>query len=110
MERQIGRVGIYFRFSVEQGMQSNLLGPVADPSQVAAQTKNCLAEQGIREKIGDFVCNFDAAARLITVNQLGLLASLRISRTSPYVYRIRRWLNDIHPVGDHSRGDIGCLS
>jgi len=45
------RVGIYFRFSVEQGMQSNHLGPVADLNQVMAQTKNYLAEQRIGERL-----------------------------------------------------------
>jgi hypothetical protein len=79
-ERQIGRVGIYFRFSVEQGMQSNLLGPVADPNQVVAQTKNYLAEQRIREMIGDFICNFDTATRLITLDQLGMSTALHSSR------------------------------
>jgi hypothetical protein len=78
IERQIGRVGIYFRFSVEQGMQSNLLGPVADPNQVVAQTKNYLAEQRIGEKIGDFIQNFDTATRLITLDQLGMFTALHI--------------------------------
>jgi len=80
LERQVGRVGIYFRFSVEQGMQSDLLGPVADPSQVVAQTKNYLAEQRIGEKIGDYIRNFDTAARLITLDQLGMFQSLHPSR------------------------------
>jgi hypothetical protein len=79
IERQIGRVGIYFRFSVEQGMQNDLLGPVADPNQVVAQTKNYLAEQRIGEKIGDFIRNFDTATRLITLNQLGMTTAFRMS-------------------------------
>lgn len=79
IERQIGRVGIYFRFSVEQGLQSDLLGPVADPNQVVAQTKNYLAKQSVGEKIGDFISNFDAAAKFITLDQLGMSMSF----TSP---------------------------
>jgi hypothetical protein len=79
IERQIGRVGIYFRFSVEQGMQSNLLGPVADPNQVVAQTKNYLAEQRIGEKIDEFIYNFDTATKLITLDQLGMSMALHIS-------------------------------
>jgi hypothetical protein len=79
IERQIGRVGVYFRFSVEQGMQRDLLGSVAEPSQVVSQTKSYLAEQKINEKVDDFIRNFDTAARLITLDQLGMFKSLRAS-------------------------------
>jgi hypothetical protein len=70
IERQIGRVGIYFRFSVEQGMQSDRLGPVADLSEVVAQTESYLEEHRTSEKIGDFIRNFDTATRRITLDQL----------------------------------------
>jgi hypothetical protein len=70
IERQIGRVGIYFRFSVEQGMQSDRLGPVADPSQIMAQTESYLAQHRTGENISTFIQNFDTAARLITLDQL----------------------------------------
>ena len=72
IERQIGRVGIYFRFSVEQGMQGDRLGPVAEPNQVLAQTETYIANERISERIGEFVRNFDTAARLITLDQLGM--------------------------------------
>jgi hypothetical protein len=72
IERQIGRVGIYFRFSVEQGMQSGRLGPVAEPSQVLAQTESYIADERTSERIGDFIRNFDTAARHITLDQLGM--------------------------------------
>jgi hypothetical protein len=79
IERQIGRVGIYFRFSVEQEMQSDRLGPVAETSQVVAQTENYVAEHRVDQKIGDFVRNFDCAARLITLDQLGVFTSPHMS-------------------------------
>lgn len=79
IERQIGRVGIYFRFSVEQGMQSDLLGPVAEASQVVAETERYIAEHRIDEKIGDFIRNFDSAAWLITLDQLGMFMSFHVS-------------------------------
>jgi len=72
IERQIGRVGVYYRFSVEQGMQSDILGPVADPSQIVAQTESYIAEHTTGEKMSDFVQNFDTATRLITLDQLGM--------------------------------------
>jgi hypothetical protein len=70
IERQIGRVGIYFRFSVEQGMQRDHLGPVADPSEVVAQTESYLEDHRTSEKISTFVQNFDTAIRPITLDQL----------------------------------------
>jgi hypothetical protein len=70
IEQQIGRVGIYFRFSVEQGMQSDHLGPVAEPSQVVAQTENYIAEHRTSEKICEFIQHFDTATRLVTLDQL----------------------------------------
>jgi hypothetical protein len=79
IERQIGRVGIYFRFSVEQGMQKDRLGLVAEPSQVVAQTQSYIADERIGEKIGEFIRSFDTAARLITLDQLGRFTSLRVS-------------------------------
>jgi hypothetical protein len=72
IERQIGRVGIYFRFSVKQGMQRDRLGPFAEPSEVIAQTKNYLSEHTTAENISAFIQNFDTAARLITLDQLGM--------------------------------------
>jgi len=78
IERQIGRVGIYFRFSVEQGMQSDCLGPVAEPSQVIAQTESYLAEPTTSENISAFIQNFDTATTLITLDQLGMFVSFQV--------------------------------
>jgi hypothetical protein len=70
IEQQIGRVGIYFRFSVEQGMQSDHLGPVADPSQVMAQTESYIADHRTSEKISEFIQYFDTSTRHVTLDQL----------------------------------------
>jgi len=97
IERQIGRVGIYFRFSVEQGMQSDRLGRVAESAQVLAQTENYIADYTISEKIGDFIRNFDTAAKPITLDQLGMFLRPSASLVSFLrAYRICWWLNHIH--------------
>jgi hypothetical protein len=96
IERQIGRVGIYFRFSVEQGMQSDRLGPIADPNKLLAQTESYLAEERISKKIGDFIRNFDAVTRLITLDQLGMFyVPPGLSYLSLYACRICWWLDHI---------------
>jgi hypothetical protein len=109
IERQVGRVGIYFRFSVEQGLQSHRLGPGLELNQVMAHTDNYLSEHSTKEKLNGFVQNFDTASRLITLDQLGM------SPVSPCLcfllrfHRICWWLEYIHSVGCYPRGDIGCI-
>jgi hypothetical protein len=53
IERQISGVGIYFRFSVEQGMQNNRLGPASYLSRVTQMIGSLTSfggsvEQGVR--------------------------------------------------------------
>jgi hypothetical protein len=72
VEQQIGRVGIYFRFSVEQGMQNDSPGQAADPSWILAQTESYLIDEGICEKIGAFVQNIDSPSRLVSLDQLSM--------------------------------------
>ncbi|KIM29254.1 hypothetical protein M408DRAFT_328927, partial [Serendipita vermifera MAFF 305830] len=43
MEERIGQVGIYSRFSVEQGMQSGHPGQAADPGWITTQTESYLS-------------------------------------------------------------------
>ncbi|KIM23596.1 hypothetical protein M408DRAFT_332227, partial [Serendipita vermifera MAFF 305830] len=45
IKQKIGRAGIYFRFSVEQGMQNDHPTQVTDPGWIAAQTESYLEEQ-----------------------------------------------------------------
>jgi hypothetical protein len=70
MEQQLGRAGIYFRFSVEQGLQTEYPGQAADPSWILAQTESYLADHETGEKIGAFVHNIDSSGTLATLDQL----------------------------------------
>jgi hypothetical protein len=45
VERRLGRVGIYFRFSVQQGMQNIHGGQAMDPNWIASQTEPYLSDQ-----------------------------------------------------------------
>lgn len=109
IEQQIGRVGIYFRFSVEQGMQSDHLGPFADPSEVVAQTENYLAEYKTSEKIGTFIQNFDTAIRPITLDQLRTSSRFYMPPFFLQLYRVCRRCKHIHSVRYYSGGDVGRL-
>jgi hypothetical protein len=70
IEQQIGRVGIYFRFSVEQGMQNDSPDQAADPSWILAQTESYLTDEGICERIGAFVRRIDSSSKLVSLDQL----------------------------------------
>jgi len=72
IDQQIGRLGIYFRFSVEQGMQNNRANMTVDPSWVMAQTMAYLEDHGIDEKIGMFVQNVTSSSGPVTLNQLSM--------------------------------------
>jgi hypothetical protein len=71
IEQQIGRFGIYFRFSVEQGMQNDHPGQTADPSWILAQTESYLTDYSTCQKIGAFIQNSNSPTNAITLNQLG---------------------------------------
>jgi hypothetical protein len=70
MEQQLGRAGIYFRFSVEQGMQTEYPGQAADPSWILAQTESYLADHETSEKISAFVQNINSSGTIATLDQL----------------------------------------
>jgi len=72
MEQQIGRAGIYFRLSVEQGMQTEYPGQATDPSWILAQTESYLADSETSEKIGTFVQNINSSSTLATLDQLSM--------------------------------------
>jgi hypothetical protein len=86
MEQQLGRAGIYFRFSVEQGMQTEYPGQAADPSWVLAQTESYLADHETGENIGAFVQNINSSGILATLDQLSKsfspLSNLRTYNTA----------------------------
>lgn len=72
IERQVGGVGIYFRFSVEQGMQNHHASQVLDPSWIASQTEVYMSDQGTSGSIDILLHNFNAAAKHVTLDQLGM--------------------------------------
>jgi hypothetical protein len=137
IERQIGGVGVYFRFSVEQGMQNNPpgaylgwitqaigsltsfgrsieqgmqnhhIGEVADPSWIQTQADVYLSDHGTSKNIDGLLKNFKVATNCITLEQLGMLPP------SPGYYfssfrRIRRWCKRGSPVKCNAGDDIGC--
>jgi hypothetical protein len=83
IEQRIGRVGIYSRFSVEQGMQNDPPGGPVDVAWVVAQTENYLTQRDTRGKLDLFVETFNAQAGPITLDQLG--SFLLQPRTVPYM-------------------------
>jgi hypothetical protein len=71
IERRLGRVGIYFRFSVQQGMQNIHGDQVTDPSWISSQTDAYLLDQRTSENINALLQTFDAPKKNITLGQLG---------------------------------------
>lgn len=72
IKRQIGGVGIYFRLSVEQGMQNHHADETSNPSWIETQAAIYVSDQGTSREISALLQNFDAAARHITLDQLGM--------------------------------------
>jgi len=79
IERRLGRVGIYFRFSVQQGMQNIHGGQAADPSWVASQTEAYLSDQRTSENIDALIQTFNAPNKHVTLGQLGNFTLLLVS-------------------------------
>jgi hypothetical protein len=73
IEQRIGRVGVYSRFSVEQGMQNDHPGGPVDAAWILAQTEDYLTQHDTEEKLEQFVQIFGAQTGLITLDQLSLL-------------------------------------
>jgi hypothetical protein len=83
IEQRIGRVGIYSRFSVEQGMQNDHPGGPIDAAWILAQTEDYLTRHDTEEKLELFMQIFGAQTGPITVDQLSLsLLQLRTVRSA----------------------------
>jgi hypothetical protein len=76
VERRLGRVGIYFRFSVQQGMQNAHGGQVTDPNWISSQTDAYLSDQRTSENIDGLLQTFNAPKKHVTLAQLGNLCLL----------------------------------
>jgi hypothetical protein len=72
VERHIGQAGIYFRFSVEQGMQGYHADRRADAGWVPAQAEAYVLDAGTSSRIEGLIRNFNAARKRITLDQLGV--------------------------------------
>jgi hypothetical protein len=70
IEQRIGRVGIYSRFSVEQGMQNDHPGGPVDAAWIVAQTEDYLTRHETGEKLDLFLQTFSAQTGPITLDQL----------------------------------------
>jgi hypothetical protein len=72
VERRLGRVGIYFRFSVQQGMQNVHGDQVTDPSWISSQTDAYLSDQRTSENINALLQTFDTPKKMLPwVNSVG---------------------------------------
>jgi hypothetical protein len=71
VKQRIGRVGIYSRFSVEQGMQNDHPGGLVDVAWILAQTESYLTQRDTHKELDLFVQIFYAQAGLVTLDQLG---------------------------------------
>ncbi|KIM24754.1 hypothetical protein M408DRAFT_228837 [Serendipita vermifera MAFF 305830] len=75
IEERIGRVGIYSRLSVNQGMQNNHAGQFDDPGWITAQTEDYLGRHETGEKLDVLAQNFGAENGPITLDQLSAFYS-----------------------------------
>ncbi|KIM27953.1 hypothetical protein M408DRAFT_70407, partial [Serendipita vermifera MAFF 305830] len=71
VEDQIGRAGVYFRFSVEHGMQAIHESEAMDVAWIMTQTESYLEDQ--EEKLERFRKSIGAPATIVTVDQLSEL-------------------------------------
>ncbi|KIM32684.1 hypothetical protein M408DRAFT_326443 [Serendipita vermifera MAFF 305830] len=70
VEQQIGGAGVYFRLSVEQGMQAEHCDEIVDPSWIVAQTETYMEDPATHIKVDTFARSIDAAPQPITITQL----------------------------------------
>jgi hypothetical protein len=79
IERRLGRVGIYSRFSVQQGMQNIHGGQATDPSWISSQTDAYLSDQKTSDNIDALLQAFNAPKKHVTLGQLGEFISSLVS-------------------------------
>lgn len=72
MEQRLGPVGIYSRFSVDQGMQNNEHGQATDPEWITSQTEGYLARHDTLQKLDTFVRNVGSEEGDTTLDQLSM--------------------------------------
>ena len=90
IKQRIGRAGVYFRFSVEQGMQNAHAADAMDPAWIVTQTESYLELEDSTDQLETFVKNNKMPLNIVTLNQLS--ASYRFPRLILALtgFRIRR--------------------
>jgi hypothetical protein len=69
---QIGHLGIYFRFSVEQGMQRAYLGNTDDTSLMVSRTQTYLGDLDVSSKVDAYIQSLHTPVGLITLERLSM--------------------------------------
>lgn len=72
IQHQIGYTGIYFRFSVEQGMQRGFYTQINELGWIAAQTQSYIQQITVSEKIDEYVQSMKEGSREIALNRLSM--------------------------------------
>lgn len=70
IEERIGRAGIYSRFSVEQGMQDDLIGQFNDLGWITVQTEDYLGRHEVGKKLDLLAQNLGTESGPVTLDQL----------------------------------------
>lgn len=70
IEQKIGTIGVYFRFSVEQGMQNERFDQTSDPSWILTQTESYIEDPGTHNKFKAFVQRTTDTLQTVTLDHL----------------------------------------
>lgn len=85
IEQRLGPVGIYSRFSVDQGLQNHHPGELANPGWITAQTEVYLTRHDTRDKIDTLVRNLKAEEGSVSLDQLKHVGGHGIGRMADIV-------------------------
>jgi hypothetical protein len=95
VERRLGRVGIYFRFSVQQGMQNTHGDQATDLNWIASQTEAYLSDLRTSENIDALLQTFNTPNRNVTLGQLGEFMSCLCGSCFLLSRRICGWIGRV---------------
>lgn len=90
IQRQIGRSGIYFRFSVDQGVQRHQPTQGDELSWIYAQTISYLNIPDTEDKVEDYLRSVVAERAVTGLHQLGTLYICSLTNSHIYINR-RSW-------------------
>jgi hypothetical protein len=84
MKEHLGQLGIYFRFSIEQGMQESHFRPKNDLSWVITQTENYLSDSEISGQLDSAMRSLYSSAGPITLARLSEYSLLSMNTDADY--------------------------